>query len=170
MSIELFVKYKSFLEGSPIFDFCSKKYDPIRQTHEEDEVYVCNVNNGPEILFGIGRGGWERREPKFIKAGEFSLNEWTHVAVTCKSKDDSWRVEDYEHKKTTMRVYKNGLLAGETEHNGNCEPRVVTRDVQFIGKSTSVVDSPLDATLKFFRIYSKQLSSSEIKLLYDSQK
>ncbi|GMI05199.1 hypothetical protein TrVE_jg12427 [Triparma verrucosa] len=153
MSIEVCVKYNQLLEGSPVFDFAKQgSYTDYTMIMEIDEVYLCNDGITAGILFGIGRGD-ARDGPKYIIAGEFDLNAWTHVIVTAKGR--------------FMRIYKNGELAGELDKGW--EPQVITRGMHYIGKSVdSPLDSPLDGSLKYLRIYEKALSSTEIRALYNA--
>jgi hypothetical protein len=67
-----------------------------------------------------------------------------------------------------MRIYKNGELAGELDEGW--EPRVITRGLHYIGKSVDFpLDSPLDGSLKYLRIYEKELSSTEMRALYNAK-
>ncbi|GMI03344.1 hypothetical protein TrLO_g13981 [Triparma laevis f. longispina] len=136
-SFEAYVKYDSFSSYSRILHFGN--------TDGTDQVYLCTNDDTSTIGFYVRRGS----TGKLHADGNFDSHTWTHVVVTVSGR--------------TMKIYKNGLLAG-TRTDGH-EPNTLTRNDHTIG-SLSGTSRFFDGIIAYLNTYSVELSQSEITSLY----
>ncbi|GMH73844.1 hypothetical protein TrST_g1917 [Triparma strigata] len=120
-SFEVLVKYDSFIAGSRIFDFGNGE--------SSDNVPVSAVSargSSSDIGWAILQGTQEELTFKGLATSNFDSSTWTHVVATVSG--------------TTMKIYKNGVLAG-TKTDGH-EPNVLTRTYHTIGANPNWPDFP----------------------------
>ncbi|GMH83966.1 hypothetical protein TrST_g13124 [Triparma strigata] len=139
-SIEVYVKYDSFNDHSRVFDFSNGA--------NSDNVFLNNVGSASTIGWGVYQGSTQ----KYLRESNWDSSTWTHVVVTVSG--------------TTMKVYKNGALAG-TKTDGH-EPNILTRTNHIIGNRAEN-DLAFDGTIAYLKIYhNKELTDSEVSSLQNS--
>ncbi len=109
------------------------------------------ANNGGNTRIGmnINGGTGVNSEPVY-----FTLGKWAHVAVTF---DSTGRVSNYI----------NGVLVGAPAVSGD-PVGITTTNALTIGNRSTATDRTFDGTIDDLRVYNRPLSSTEIKMLYNS--
>ncbi|GMH76490.1 hypothetical protein TrLO_g8186 [Triparma laevis f. longispina] len=138
-SIEVYVKYDSFNSASRVFDFGSGA--------DSDNVLLCNYGTGSTIQWSVRQGSAD----KYLQTSNFDSSTWTHVVATVSG--------------TTMKVYKNGILAG-TKTDG-WEPNVLTRTNHIIGASNwGGMNYFMDGTIAYVKMWhGVELQQAEVSAL-----
>ncbi|GMH66849.1 hypothetical protein TL16_g04526 [Triparma laevis f. inornata] len=143
-SFEMYVKYDSFNSHSRIFDFGNAGYD--------ENVLLKNLETSDirfYILDGVGEG-LASSNARGLGSGNFESATWTHVVVTVSG--------------NTMKVYKNGILAG-TNTDG-WEPNVLTRTNHIIGARNTMANY-MDGTIAYVKMWhGVELQQSDVTNLY----
>ena len=85
-SFEAYVKHDSFNNFGHVFDFSNGE--------SSDNVYLSNEGASSTISWRVRQGSAN----KWLITSNFDSSTWTHVVVTVSG--------------NTMKVYKNGVLAG----------------------------------------------------------
>ncbi|GMI15927.1 hypothetical protein TrVE_jg10219, partial [Triparma verrucosa] len=124
-SIEVYVKYDSFNSWSRVFDFSNGQAN--------DNVFLGNFGTTSTIRWSAFQGSTE----KMMDTSNFDSSTWTHVVVTVSG--------------TTMKIYKNGALAG-TKTDGQ-EPNVLTRTQHWLGRSAWSTDGYFDGTIAYVKMW-----------------
>ncbi|GMH71215.1 hypothetical protein TL16_g05594 [Triparma laevis f. inornata] len=138
-SIEVYIKYDSFKKWSRVFSSSNgQSSDNVMITNYEDASTIyCNVVVG-EIHHGIS-------------VSNFDSSTWTHVVFTVSG--------------TTMKVYKNGALAG-TKTDGD-EPSFLKRNHHWLGQSAWSTDGYFDGTIAYLKMWhGVELQQSDVTKLY----
>ncbi|GMH51735.1 hypothetical protein TrST_g11026 [Triparma strigata] len=139
VSIEVYVKYNSFNGYSRVFDFSNGV--------DSDNVLLSNFGTSSAILWSARQGNTQ----KLLSTSNFDSSTWTHVVVT---------VLD-----TTMKIYKNGVLAG-TKTDG-WEPKVLTRSQHWLGRSAWPSDGYFEGTIAYVKMWhGVELQQSDVTDLY----
>ncbi|GMH59965.1 hypothetical protein TL16_g02934 [Triparma laevis f. inornata] len=138
-SIEVYVKYVSFNNKSPVFDFSNGD--------NSDNVILYNDGTAPSIKWAVLQGStW-----KAMDMSNFDSATWRHVVVT---------VSD-----TNIKVYKNGVLVG-TNTDGN-EPNVQIRTQHWLGRSAWDDRGYFDGTIAYVKIWhGVKLQLSDVETVY----
>ncbi|GMH73847.1 hypothetical protein TrST_g1917 [Triparma strigata] len=150
-SFEVLVKYDSFIAGSRIFDFGNGE--------SSDNVPVSAVSargSSSDIGWAILQGTQEELTFKGLATSNFDSSTWTHVVATVSG--------------TTMKIYKNGVLAG-TKTDGH-EPNVLTRTYHTIGANPNWPDFPgyMDGTIAYVKMWiGVELQQSDVTTLYEAE-
>ncbi|GMH93639.1 hypothetical protein TL16_g12687 [Triparma laevis f. inornata] len=138
-SIEAYVKYNSFNSYSKIFDFSNGA--------GSDNVILLNRATTSEIGWDVYQGS----TAKYLTTSNWDSSTWTHVVVTVSG--------------TTMKVYKNGALAG-TKTDGH-EPNVLTRAQHWLGRSAWSFNGYFDGTIAYVKMWhGVELQQSDVTALY----
>ncbi|GMH80855.1 hypothetical protein TrST_g10650 [Triparma strigata] len=124
-SIEVYVKYDSFNNFGRVFDFSNGE--------NSDNVYLSTWSTTSTVDWSVRRGSTQ----KALTTSNFDSSTWTHVVVTVSG--------------TTMKIYKNGALAG-TMTDGN-EPNVLTRTQHWLGRSAWSTDGYFDGTIAYLKMW-----------------
>ncbi|GMH50045.1 hypothetical protein TrVE_jg3029, partial [Triparma verrucosa] len=142
-SIEVYVKYDSINSYSRVFGFGNGA--------ESDNVVLCNKNIRTTIEWSVRQGSSKSN----LYEGNFDLSTWTHVVATVSG--------------TTMKVYKNGVLAG-TKINGH-EPNVLTRTNHIIGATNwAGMDNYMDGTIAYMKMWhGVELQQADVTDLFNGR-
>ncbi|GMI08279.1 hypothetical protein TrVE_jg10468 [Triparma verrucosa] len=138
-SIEVYVKYDSFNEYSRVFDFGNGE--------NNDNVVLCNTETTSTIRWAV----FQESTNKAIETSNFDSASWTHVVATVSG--------------TTMKVYKNGVLAGTK--TDAYEPNVLTRTQHWLGRGAWSNDGYTDGTIAYVKMWhGVELQQSDVTTLY----
>jgi len=138
-SIEVYVKYDSFNEYSRVFDFGNGE--------NNDNVVLCNTETTSTIRWAV----FQESTHKAIETSNFDSASWTHVVATVSG--------------TTMKVYKNGVLAGTK--TDAYEPNVLTRTQHWLGRGAWSNDGYTDGTIAYVKMWhGVELQQSDVSTLY----
>jgi len=141
-SFEAYVKYDSFNSFSRVFDFSNGEYS--------DNVFLTNSGSTSSIRWDVYQGSTK----KYLTTSKFDSSTWTHVVVTVSG--------------TTMKVYKNGVLAG-TKTDG-WEPNILTRTQHWLGRSAYSHDGYFDGTIAYLKMWhGVELQQSEVTARYENR-
>eukprot|EP00519_Triparma_laevis_P008599 CAMPEP_0182520112 /NCGR_PEP_ID=MMETSP1321-20130603/45424_1 /TAXON_ID=91990 /ORGANISM="Bolidomonas sp., Strain RCC1657" /LENGTH=1083 /DNA_ID=CAMNT_0024728117 /DNA_START=32 /DNA_END=3284 /DNA_ORIENTATION=+ len=141
-SFEVYVKYDSFNSFSRVFDFSNGEYS--------DNVFLTNSGSTSSIRWDVYQGSTK----KYLTTSKFDSSTWTHVVVTVSG--------------TTMKIYKNGVLAG-TKTDG-WEPNILTRTQHWLGRSAYSHDGYFDGTIAYLKMWhGVELQQSEVTARYENR-
>jgi len=139
-SFEVYVKYDSFNRYSRVFDFGNGD--------GSDSVSLYNGGEGDisVMWWNVHQGSIQKPHG----AANCESATWMHIVLTVKD--------------TTMKMYKNGVLADET-NNGH-EPNVITRSSHTIGANKGM-SSFFDGTIAYVKMWhGVELTASDVTSLY----
>ena len=137
-SIEVLVRYNSFNYWSRIFDF----------GNGFDNENIDLRNEKGLIRFYSIQG----RSYKSVTGSRWEYSSWTHVVLTAKG--------------TSMKIYKNGVLAGTI--TDGWEPNVLTRTQNWLGRANRG-GNYLNGTIAYLKMWhGTELSFSDVKALVPS--
>ncbi|GMH78102.1 hypothetical protein TrLO_g3938, partial [Triparma laevis f. longispina] len=139
-SFEVYVKYDSFNNWSYVFGFGNGA--------SSDNVLLCNAWSTSTIRWDVHQGSTQ----KYLDTSNFDSSTWTHMVVTVSG--------------NTMKVYKNGVLAG-TKTDGH-EPNVLTRTYRFVGAANwGGMGYYMDGTIAYVKMWhGVELQQSDVTDLY----
>ncbi|GMH79533.1 hypothetical protein TL16_g08176 [Triparma laevis f. inornata] len=139
-SFEVYVKYDSFNSNSRVFDFSNGA--------NSDNIIMCNDETTSTFRWAVLQGS----TLQLLGGSYFDSSTWTHVVVTVSG--------------TTMKIYKNGALAG-TKEDGH-EPNVLTRSDHTIGAANlDGMDNFMDGTIAYVKMWhGVELQLSDVTVLY----
>ncbi|GMH73473.1 hypothetical protein TrST_g4716 [Triparma strigata] len=141
-SIEVYVKYDSFNDYSRVFDFSNGA--------GSDNVLLYNYGTTSTIRWEVKQGS----TGKWFSTSNWDSSTWTHAVVTVSG--------------TTMKIYKNGALAG-TMTDGH-EPNVLTRTQNWLGRSAWASDGYFDGTIAYVKVWhGVELTDSDASTLYSNR-
>mmetsp|Transcript_4704 Transcript_4704/g.8722 ORF Transcript_4704/g.8722 Transcript_4704/m.8722 type:complete len:429 (-) Transcript_4704:109-1395(-) len=141
-SFEAYVKYDSFNSFSRVFDFSNGEYS--------DNVFLTNSGSTSSIRWDVYQGSTK----KYLTTSKFDSSTWTHVVVTVSG--------------STMKIYKNGVLAG-TKTDG-WEPNILTRTQHWLGRSAYSHDGYFDGTIAYLKMWhGVELQQSEVTARYENR-
>ncbi|MEM6451677.1 MAG: NF038122 family metalloprotease, partial [Cyanobacteria bacterium P01_D01_bin.105] len=141
MTFSAWVNYDSFNNWSRIFDFGNGA--------SNNNIYLTNRQTSNDLVFRIHNGSSVAGELRINNFWE--ANTWNHVTATI---DDAG----------TMRVYKNGVLAGKSV--ASVVPETEIRSHNYIGKSNWAQDGDFDGQMDLIELRNTALSESEVQALY----
>ncbi|GMI33160.1 hypothetical protein TrRE_jg4887, partial [Triparma retinervis] len=93
-SIELYVKYDTFMSSSPILNFGNSSREGDGAS--VDNVILGNAGTSSAVNFEVHQGS----DVKSITTSNYESSTWTHIVVTVSG--------------TSAKVYKNGVLSEDT--------------------------------------------------------
>ena len=142
----MYVKCDRFNLYSRVFDFGN--VESSYNVESSDNVYLANLGTTSTI-------GWLVRtqlsQVKWLYTSNWDSSAWNHVVVTVSG--------------TTMKVYKNGVLAG-TKTDGH-EPNILTRTQQWFGRSARSSDGYFNGTIAYVKVWhGVELQPSDVTSLY----
>ena len=125
------------------------KFDyPVAQPNGIQSSYLLGTTNNGLLFFTVSPNGSVRTNTTLIASNTLPVNQWSHVAAT--------------YDGTALRLYLNGVLAGQTNYSGGIFSGSANLGIGIIPFGTSSGWS-FSGAMDEVSLYNRALSAAEIQ-------
>ncbi len=129
------------------------KFDyPAAQPSGTQSSYLLGMTNNGQLFFTVSPNGSVRTNTTLIASNALPINQWTHIAAT--------------YDGGALRLYINGVLAGQTNYSGGIFPGTANFGIGAIPFGTSTFGWPFSGALDEVSLYNRALSAAEIQSIF----